>query len=484
MADNVVANAGTGGSTFASDDIAGIHYPRAKVSWGVDGSAVDASASNPLPVVQTGAPALPTGAATAAKQPALGTAGAASTDVITVQGIASGVAQPVSGTVAATQSGTWNVTNVSGTVSLPTGAATSANQSTANGSLATIAALSRAEDAAAAGGETGVPVLAVRRDAASSGVSADGDFANLSVDSTGALRVTGGGGGTQYAEDTAHTSGDQMTMAGVVRRDANTSLVSADGDIAPLQVDATGSLKVAIISGAGSGGTAMADDAAFTIASTSFTPVGGVYVSAGDAVNDGDGGAFAMTANRALKVTLVDSAGTELASGAQYTEDSAHVSGDYLTPMGVVRKDTPTQVAGSDGDYSMLINDSTGRMHALNIPYAIPSNTWSYAAAAGGLVSTTGVTAKVAASSGIRNYITSAQVINTHSTVSTEVVIRDGASGTVLHRGWAQAAGGGYSCKFEPPLRGTAATLVEIAEVTATTTTGVLVNLQGYTAAE
>lgn len=36
--------------------------------------------------------------------------------------------QPVSGTVAATQSGTWNITNVSGTVSLPTGASTAAKQ--------------------------------------------------------------------------------------------------------------------------------------------------------------------------------------------------------------------------------------------------------------------------------------------------------------------------------------------------------------------
>lgn len=57
--------------------------------------------------------ALPTGAATAAKQPALGTAGTASADVITVQGIASmtalkvdgsAVTQPVSGTVAVTNS--------------------------------------------------------------------------------------------------------------------------------------------------------------------------------------------------------------------------------------------------------------------------------------------------------------------------------------------------------------------------------------------
>lgn len=59
MADNVTANAGAGGATFASDDIGGVQYPRSKVVWGVDGAAVDASASNPLPTVQTGA--LPAG---------------------------------------------------------------------------------------------------------------------------------------------------------------------------------------------------------------------------------------------------------------------------------------------------------------------------------------------------------------------------------------------------------------------------------------
>lgn len=61
---------------------------------------------------------LPSGAATAALQPSLGTAGSASANVITVQGITSmtpllvngsGSTQPVSGTVAATQSGTWTV---------------------------------------------------------------------------------------------------------------------------------------------------------------------------------------------------------------------------------------------------------------------------------------------------------------------------------------------------------------------------------------
>lgn len=54
MADNLSATPGSG-VTLASDDIGpGVQYPRVKISWGVDGAAVDASASNPFPVVQTG----------------------------------------------------------------------------------------------------------------------------------------------------------------------------------------------------------------------------------------------------------------------------------------------------------------------------------------------------------------------------------------------------------------------------------------------
>ena len=85
-----------------------------------------------------------------------------------------------------------------------------------------------AEDAVAGSGDPGLAAFAVRRDTPSAG-GADGDYVNLSTDSTGALRVTGGGGGTQYAEDAAHTTGDTGTLALVVRRDANTTLVGADG---------------------------------------------------------------------------------------------------------------------------------------------------------------------------------------------------------------------------------------------------------------
>jgi len=62
MADNIQVTQGTG-TVMATDDISGVQYPRVKVSWGVDGSAVDASASNPLPVSAASLP-LPSGAST------------------------------------------------------------------------------------------------------------------------------------------------------------------------------------------------------------------------------------------------------------------------------------------------------------------------------------------------------------------------------------------------------------------------------------
>lgn len=91
----------------------------------------------------SGTISLPTGAATAAKQPALGTAGTASADVITVQGIASmtalkvdgsAVTQPISGTVTA-NAGTGTFAISAASLPLPTGAATESTLSTLNGKV-------------------------------------------------------------------------------------------------------------------------------------------------------------------------------------------------------------------------------------------------------------------------------------------------------------------------------------------------------------
>jgi hypothetical protein len=147
------------GLEVAAKDIAGVLFPRnilttsagtdidpatstLQTSGNASLTAIAASLAGSLTVNShaisniTGTITLPTGAATAAKQPALGTAGTASADVITVQGIASmtalkvdgsGVTQPVSGTFwQATQpvSGTfWQATQPVSIATLPTLAA-------------------------------------------------------------------------------------------------------------------------------------------------------------------------------------------------------------------------------------------------------------------------------------------------------------------------------------------------------------------------
>lgn len=56
MADNVGYTPGTG-ATVAADDIGGVLHQRVKIGVGVDGSAVDVSSSNPMPVsVDTATP--------------------------------------------------------------------------------------------------------------------------------------------------------------------------------------------------------------------------------------------------------------------------------------------------------------------------------------------------------------------------------------------------------------------------------------------
>lgn len=67
MADNIDVTPGTG-KTIAADDIGGVLHQQVKIEYGADNTATPVSSANPLPVVQTGTPALPTGAATEAKQ--------------------------------------------------------------------------------------------------------------------------------------------------------------------------------------------------------------------------------------------------------------------------------------------------------------------------------------------------------------------------------------------------------------------------------
>ncbi len=169
--------------------------------------------------------------------------------------------------------------------------------------------LGKAEDAVHNSGDIGVLALAVRRDAASP-AAADGDYAALSVTSDGSLRVSGSSGTTQYAEDAVAASGDQLCIMGAVRRDEGISSSITDGDYVTLNTDSAGALRVTIDSATTS--SILTDDAAFTPATSKVAMVGATFDdSSPDTVNEGDGGALRMSANRNLYVNIRDNAGNE-----------------------------------------------------------------------------------------------------------------------------------------------------------------------------
>jgi hypothetical protein len=164
--------------------------------------------------------------------------------------------------------------------------------------------------------------------------------------------------------------------------------------------------------------------------------------------------------------------------------NATNSNGIGITASGLVAQldDTaPTAITENQfGNLRMSPNRSLLVTHDSSTP-----DYWSYAAAAGGISNTTtAVTVKAADGAGLRNYVKSMQLAAGALGAATEVVIRDGAAGTVLWRGFVTTAGiaGVETIIFDKPLKGTAATLLEVATLTATITGGVYVNLQGFVA--
>lgn len=154
---------------------------------------------------------LPSGAATAAKQPALGTAGTASTDVITVQGIASGTVLPIS----------------AASLPLPTGASTVAKQPALGtaGTAATdvITVQGIASMTALAVSATALPLPAL---AATSTKQSDGSQKTQVVDGSGNVI-----GATSNALDVNIKSGNPTTIAVTQATGTNLHAVVDSGTI-------------------------------------------------------------------------------------------------------------------------------------------------------------------------------------------------------------------------------------------------------------
>jgi hypothetical protein len=174
-------------------------------------------------------------------------------------------------------------------------------------------------------------------------------------------------------------------------------------------------------------------------------------------------------------------AGTSTTISAGQGASGATASGN---PVRIAtRGATANPTAVTNGQAVEVLSTVLGAL--VNKPYSIPELDWSYASATGGITNTTtAVTLKTASGAGIRNYITALQISSDALGVATEVVIRDGAAGTVLWRQKIGTAGlgGGLSIQLPSPIKSTANTLLEVATLTATVTGGIFINAQGYTA--
>lgn len=167
---------------------------------------------------------------------------------------------------------------------------------------------------------------------------------------------------------------------------------------------------------------------------------------------------------------------TTLANGQ--TAHSAASTGSPVRVGGRVNTTLDTTLV--QGDASDLMQTSAGQV--IQKPFGSAENDWQYAAAASGIVNTTtAVTIKAAGAASIRNFITGITIMAEALGAATELVIRDGAAGTVIFRTKIPAAGlPTTNIKFQTPLKGTAATLLEVATLTASVTGAVYFNAQGY----
>lgn len=238
-----------------------------------------------------------------------------------------------------------------------------------------------------------------------------------------------------FAEDVAAQAADKGFAVLAVRRDADTSLVDADNDYANLQVNANGALKVEAFSGEAlpitdnSGSLTVDNGGTFAVQAAS---AGDVAHDAGDSGNPLKIGAFAETAPSG-RTPVADGDRTNLIAGA----DGVLIVRPYCGLEDIVSGvDTDT-----DGSSTSVIS---------------------------------------APGAGIRLYITSVIVKNTHASTDAYVDIRDGTAGSVLATIPAPAAGGAI-VSFPVPLRLTSNTACAVDPSAGVTT--IITTVVGFKAA-
>lgn len=189
--------------------------------------------------------------------------------------------------------------------------------------------------------------------------------------------------------------------------------------------------------------------------------------------------------------------------GSAYTEDAVAPADPAGNSLALVRKDTPAALTTTDGDIVIARGSNFGSLYVTGldingtiwdllteptvraaIDKMLPASPWYYVAPASGYTNTTTAVTIKTADATLRHYVSSIQISSEALTAGGEYGIRDGAAGAFLWRTKIGTAGllGGREINFNPPLRGTAATLLEFVGLTASIAGAVYFNAQGFSA--
>jgi hypothetical protein len=309
------------------------------------------------------------------------------------------------------------------------------------------------------------------------------DNIELNTGSGGATLATDDVGGIQYqrvklAPGAVGTNVQRVTLASddpaVVALQILDNIVSgseAQVDIVaalPAGTNNIGDVDVlSVVPGTGATNLGKAEDAAHSSGDVGVMALGVRQDTQVDFGADGDYVPLSIDAAGGARVSVISGG----IAGAVH--DSAAAS-EGVQSMYEARSAEPTAVTAGDA----VRAQATLLGKQIVYPYAIPASTWSYASPAA--VADTADDEAKAATASTRHYVTSLQVFNADATVGTEVVLKDGS--TVMWRGYAVAVGGGAAVRFDPPLRGTANTAWNVANITTSAET--YFNLQGFSSAE
>lgn len=200
--------------------------------------------------------------------------------------------------------------------------------------------------------------------------------------------------------------------------------------------------------------------------------VGGRYAATPSTLTDGQRGDMLLDTRQNLRVALY---GADSVSGITYSTTGA--DGVTNARNGIYVYSRPELFNGSTHDRQR------GDVNGAVVQSGLSSTFWNYAAAASGIVSSTAdVAIKAAAGASVRNYLKTLTIGHDTLSAVTEIVVKDGS--TVLWRGKLQTGAvdtaSASVIQFDPPLKGTANTALNVA-LLSSVTGGVYVNATGFT---